>query len=34
MAGAAPNPRQWLVAALVAISSAFFPLPPQKGVVT
>jgi steroid 5-alpha reductase family enzyme len=59
--GAAPNPRQWLVAALVAIwslrlgpplghrmlrsrgaryrdyqsrTSAFFPLPPHKGVVT
>ena len=44
-AGAAPNARQWLVAALVAIwslgyrdyqsrTSQFFPLPPQKGVVT
>jgi steroid 5-alpha reductase family enzyme len=54
--GAAPNARQWLVAALVAIwslrlgshiaargkryrayqsrTSMFFPLPPQKGVVT
>lgn len=43
--GSAPNARQWLVAALVAIggeryrdyrsrSSAFFPLPPHNGVVT
>jgi steroid 5-alpha reductase family enzyme len=43
--GAAPNARQWLVAALMAIcgeryrdyhsrSSAFFPLPPHNGVVT
>jgi steroid 5-alpha reductase family enzyme len=43
--GSAPNARQWLVAALVAIggeryrdyqarTSAFFPLPPHNGVVT
>ena len=51
VAGGAPGPRQWLVAALMAIwqmlrsrgaryhdyqsrTSMFFPLPPQKGVVT
>jgi len=58
ISGAVPNPRQWLVAALVAIwslrldlhiavrargeryrdyqshTSMFFPLPPEKGMVT